>query len=78
MENQNVAFGVVIRKLREKYGISQETLAFEADLTRNYISLLENGKRSPTLNTMLRISKALQVSLVQLVERVEWEMQMLE
>jgi transcriptional regulator with XRE-family HTH domain len=43
--------------------MSQEVLAFESDLTREFISLLERGQRSPTLDTQLALCKALSVSL---------------
>lgn len=60
--NLNAAFGRVLAKLRKRRGWSQEYLGFECDLARNYISMLERGERSPTLNTISRICKSLEIS----------------
>lgn len=64
-------FGAVLRTAREKAGMTQEQLAFDADLDRTYISRLENGKMSPTLDTLLRLGDALGVPASTLVARVE-------
>lgn len=65
------AFGIVIKSHREKLSLSQEELAFNSGLDRTYISLLERGKRNPTLNTLFMISKTLQVNPHSLVKEVE-------
>ena len=57
-------FGQELKKVREAAGMSQERLAFEAGVHRTYISLLEGEKKSPTLNVLFRICKALDISLV--------------
>ena len=49
----NLAIGRVVRDLRLACGYSQEALGFEAGLDRSYISLLERGRRSPTLDTIV-------------------------
>jgi transcriptional regulator with XRE-family HTH domain len=56
------AFAVVLKDLRHKKGISQETLALTCDLDRTFISLLERGLRQPSLTTILQISSSLDVS----------------
>lgn len=53
---------------------SQEFLGFESDLTRAYISLLERGLRSPTLDTQMALCAPLGVSLVVLATLIEEEM----
>ena len=60
-----------MKKVREAAGMSQERLAFEAGVHRTYISLLERDKKSPTLNVLFRICKALNISAADLVTRVE-------
>ena len=65
------AFGEVLRTLRNSKGMSQEALAFDTDLDRTYISMLERGLRQPTLTTMLQISKALGISSTNLMAMVE-------
>jgi transcriptional regulator with XRE-family HTH domain len=64
-------FGKVLKAARKKAGMTQEKLAFAADLDRTYISRLENGRMSPTLDTLLRIGDALGVPGSTLVARVE-------
>jgi transcriptional regulator with XRE-family HTH domain len=43
------ALGCEIKKARESLQKSQQTLAFDAELHRTYISLIERGQKSPTL-----------------------------
>jgi transcriptional regulator with XRE-family HTH domain len=51
--------------------ISQERLAQESGLDRSYISLLERGIRQPSLTTILKIAKALDLPPRELVAKVE-------
>jgi transcriptional regulator with XRE-family HTH domain len=69
-----VAFGKVLRSLRLENKKTQEALAFEADLQRHYISLLERGSSSPTLKSLFRLARALNISPDQLVARVVAEL----
>ncbi len=64
-------FGLVLQEIRRERGLSQENLGFESGLHRTYISLLERGKKSPSLNTILRLAAALRVSPSDMVQRVE-------
>lgn len=51
--------------------MSQEALAAEAECHPTYISLLENGRRNPSLNTMLRLGRALSCPAWKLVRETE-------
>jgi transcriptional regulator with XRE-family HTH domain len=51
--------GEVLRAKREKLGISQEGLAELAGVDRTYVSILERGLKSPTVETLERICAAL-------------------
>lgn len=64
-------FGDELRKARQEAGMTQETLAFEAELDRTYISRLEHNKKSPTLDALFRICRALGISASTLIARVE-------
>ena len=65
------AFGRVLRNLRASRGITQEKLAFEAELDRTFISLLERGLRQPSLATIFQLSTPLGVSPTHIVKQVE-------
>ncbi|MBF8164730.1 helix-turn-helix transcriptional regulator (plasmid) [Stutzerimonas stutzeri] len=69
--DHNKAFGRVLADLRRGVNLSQEKLGFEAEMDRSFISLLERGKRSPTLDTLVRLCQVLHVSLSQLTSLVE-------
>ncbi|WP_220460782.1 helix-turn-helix domain-containing protein [Pseudomonas monteilii] len=69
--DHNAAFGCVLAELRKGFGLSQEKLGFEAEMDRSFISLLERGKRSPTLDTLMRLCKVLNISLTELSALVE-------
>lgn len=47
------------RKARKAAGLTQDQLAFAANLDRTYISQLENDKKSPTLDVLLYLCDAL-------------------
>jgi transcriptional regulator with XRE-family HTH domain len=65
------AFGQVLRQQRLALGLSQEALAFEAGVQRNYISLLERGKNSASLKILFKLAPVLGVSVSALLGRVE-------
>ncbi|MGI6378271.1 helix-turn-helix transcriptional regulator [bacterium] len=56
-------FGERVRSLRMIAKISQEELAFRADLNRNYISDIECGRRNVSLKSIEKIAKGLNVSI---------------
>ena len=62
------AFGKVIRELRKNLNLTQERLAEMCDRHPVFISELERGHRSPSLDTILRLSRALKVSPAELME----------
>ena len=64
-------FGKEVARLRKVLGISQEELAFRAEVHRTYISQLERGLKSPTLSMILKLSRALKASASKLVATVE-------
>lgn len=65
------AFGEALRLYRRKAGMSQEALALESGLTRNYVSLLETGQQSPSLRTVFKLCATLQVSPAVVIADVE-------
>ncbi len=70
-----VLFSAGLREARATRGLSQEALAEAAGLHPTTISLLERGVRQPSLETILRLGRALGVPATDLVAAVEaaWE-----
>lgn len=64
-------FGNHLKKIRESKSISQESLSKRSGLSRTYISLVENGKKNPTLTTIFRLSKALGIKPSVLIDGIE-------
>lgn len=65
------AFGQVIRKLRKANDFSQEKLAEISSLDRSFISLLETGKKQPSLITIFQLAKALDTTQSKILTTVE-------
>ena len=65
------AFGKALRGHRANQNLSQEKLAELSNLDRTYISLLERGLRQPSLATVLRLCRALEIPPGEAVEDVE-------
>jgi transcriptional regulator with XRE-family HTH domain len=65
------AFGARVRRRRLELGLTQEALAERAGLHRTYIGMVERGDRNPTLGNQLRIARALQTDLGELVAGLE-------
>lgn len=68
-----IAFGVVLRRLRKEVGLSQEQLGFEAQVERNFVSLIERGVNQPTIRVLFRIAAALNVEPAHLIYLVQQE-----
>jgi len=68
------AFGLVIRKLRLAKGLTQEELGFDSELTRAYISSIELDQKLPSITTIAKLAKALNLSLAELMHHVDKEM----
>ena len=63
--------GMRIKYLRQKLRWSQEDLALNANVNKNYISDLENGRRNPSLEILERIAIAFDISLAELFKGIE-------
>ncbi len=56
------AFGKRLQKYREQCGNSQETLAEKVGCSTIFISYIERGEKSPSINTLIKLSNALDIS----------------
>src|SRR5205807_3517700 len=61
--------GMAIKTQRTSLGISQEELAHRADLHRTYVSDLERGVRNPSVDSIEKLARALQLSVSTLFEQ---------
>jgi XRE family transcriptional regulator, regulator of sulfur utilization len=68
---EHAAFGRAIRELREERGISQETFALKCDIDRSHYGGMERGERNPSLSTILKIAKTLDVPASEVLARSE-------
>ena len=63
--------GEVIAFFRKKKNISQEVLSGLSAIGRTHLSAIERGERKPTLETLYRISRALGISMGDIVSEIE-------
>jgi len=64
--NQNLAKNIT--RLRKAKGLSQEKLARLADVANNTLIKMESGEnQNPTLETLKKVAKALEVSVDELI-----------
>ena len=58
-----VLLGERIKFWRQKRNLTQEILAEKVELTPGFISLIETGKKRASLETLIRVSKELEITL---------------
>lgn len=63
--------GEVIAEARKRKGISQEVISGLADIGRTHLSAIERGERKPTLETLYRISCALDIKMSDIIIEIE-------
>jgi transcriptional regulator with XRE-family HTH domain len=64
-------FGAVVRQLRKERGVSQEGLATKAGIDRAYMGSLERGRRNPSLTTIARVARGLDLPISELIREME-------
>lgn len=62
--------GQNIRKARKNRRLSQEALAFRADLDRTYIGSVERGERNIAVLNLIKLARTLGISVVELFSGV--------
>lgn len=63
-----VKLGKKIAECRKEKGLSQEELGFRIRSARNYIGCIERGEKSPSIKTLYKISKALDIKTKDLID----------
>lgn len=71
MKSESEKLGRNLRRIRMEKGISQSYIANSLEVSRGFVSNLENGKTNPTLATMSRVADVLDVTTVELLEEME-------
>jgi len=62
-----IKFGEKVRQLRKDKGLSQEQLAFKANLHRTYVGMIERAEKNITLLNIEKIANSLDVEISQLL-----------
>ena len=65
------ALGAIVRRTRQRMGLSVEALAARSDLSAGLISQLERGRGNPSLQTLSRLAAALGTQLVALLQSAQ-------
>jgi transcriptional regulator with XRE-family HTH domain len=68
MQDWRRILGNNVRRLRQARALTQEQLAFEAEIDLTYLGGIERGKRNPSLLVMVRLAAALSVRPVDLLK----------
>jgi transcriptional regulator with XRE-family HTH domain len=63
LKNEGLSVAMAVRDLRHVRNLSQRQLAARMNVPRTYISKIENGKAMPTLSSLDRLARALQVDI---------------
>jgi len=61
-------FAKRIKQLRIGIGLSQEKLAYKADIDRTYMTDIENGNRNVSITIIEKLAKALEVDIKELFD----------
>ncbi|WP_179130335.1 helix-turn-helix domain-containing protein [Pseudomonas extremaustralis] len=69
-----LAFGKILRQKRKAAGLTQEQLAHDADVQRNYVSLIERGVHHPTIAVVFKLAQALHCMPSELISDLEREL----
>ncbi len=67
-ENNLKIFGLRIRDLRKKSGLTQSELAERIGLSTNFIGMVERGERNTSVDKIFKLAKAFDIKLAQFFE----------
>jgi transcriptional regulator with XRE-family HTH domain len=65
-------FGLNLLRCRRRVRLSQEQAAIRAGLHRTEIGFLENGRRTPRIDTLMRLCAAVEAAPAELLDGIEW------
>lgn len=62
-----------IRRRRRDQELSQETIAWRAEIHRTQMTLIEHGERLPRVDTLIKLAAAVESSPCELLDGLVWE-----
>lgn len=65
-------FGTNLRRCRKRARLSQEEVALRAGLHRTAVGMLENAQRLPRIDTLVKLSAAVDAPIDELLAGIEW------
>ncbi len=68
MPNEAKKLGENLKRIRTEKGLSQSDIANSLNVSRGFVSNIENGKRNPTLSTITRLANAVGVTSDELLK----------
>ncbi|HOK55955.1 MAG TPA: helix-turn-helix transcriptional regulator [bacterium] len=74
MEDFYKKIGRKIREVRKSKKITQEELAYRIGVTPNFIGLIERGKKRPSIETLRKISDALEVPVSYFFDKITYKL----
>ncbi len=66
--NESEKMGKNLKRIRTAKGISQGEISRKLEVDKSFVSNIENGKTNPTLSTIVKIAKAIGVSVGELMK----------
>lgn len=60
--------GLKIKELREQKGLDQKSFAFDCEISRTQLYMIENGNTNPRLLTLMKIAKGLDLNIDELLK----------
>lgn len=73
MNQVNITVGTRIRSLRRQAGLTISQLAEMAGIDGGFINCIENGKKTPSLRTLAKVAKALNVPIMDIFSGQEFK-----
>jgi len=65
------ALAIEVKARRQELALTQEDLAGRCEIDRPYISLIEVGRKQPTISVLYKIAGALELTFGEFCDRVE-------
>lgn len=64
-------FAANLRRIRRERGLSQESLAHDANLNTTHVAKIERSEREPGVRTVYKLATALRVSVAELFDGID-------